>query len=577
MSTETQNLGLVKAIHSGATPPTNTAMIWYDTINFVHKYWNGAAWTLLGGLSSILTGKKVWVDGDNGNDSTGLPYRIDLPFATIEAARDAASAGDLVEIYPATTTYTVTTSLLKDGVSYWSWQGVNVQSNGIMFDGDTTLVGETITGRVGWYGYAVITDVDGDGRGILAVRTNPLFDMVIECNSLNVSNISNGMVLRDGITRLLVRGDYTVAGRPFRLQDTANLNAEVWGTVSCTFGSNFNAVFYSAGLSWDGTANIKAKTFSMPSPTTGQNTVDLTSVVDGNLNIELEEVIDSYVGSTQQWINNGNNTACKTHITIGTLNLTGRKLFRSTGVGDTHITVLNPGAVFVGGDVTGGNVYLNGIRATVSGSIAIATVGHLYATDCLFDSSVASVVTVTTINGRFTFNNVQLISDNIDRRLTFNTNQVCMWDGYYYKEVLIDNIFMGNLAGANKYELLPDLGAANLYYDDVLMQFSFIEGAVSYVGGSPLSIYSCLAGGVTGSQAIVAVLDPQFITGAANKVTPWVRMNNNYLDVPNLTTYIQSTPPQEGLFLGVFDDVTNTTLGDGTVRIRIKSKDQILA
>jgi hypothetical protein len=38
----TKNLGLVKAIHVGTTPPTNTVMLWYDTNSGVniHKYYN---------------------------------------------------------------------------------------------------------------------------------------------------------------------------------------------------------------------------------------------------------------------------------------------------------------------------------------------------------------------------------------------------------------------------------------------------------------------------------------------------------------------------------------------------------
>lgn len=38
----TKNLGLVKAIHVGTTPPNNTIMLWYDTnigVN-VHKYYD---------------------------------------------------------------------------------------------------------------------------------------------------------------------------------------------------------------------------------------------------------------------------------------------------------------------------------------------------------------------------------------------------------------------------------------------------------------------------------------------------------------------------------------------------------
>ncbi len=42
MSGETKNLGLVKAIHVGTTPPNNTILLWYDTNSGqnVHKYYD---------------------------------------------------------------------------------------------------------------------------------------------------------------------------------------------------------------------------------------------------------------------------------------------------------------------------------------------------------------------------------------------------------------------------------------------------------------------------------------------------------------------------------------------------------
>lgn len=47
----TKNLGLVKAIHVGTTPPNNTMLLWYDTNPgiFVHKYYdtNLSVWTPL--------------------------------------------------------------------------------------------------------------------------------------------------------------------------------------------------------------------------------------------------------------------------------------------------------------------------------------------------------------------------------------------------------------------------------------------------------------------------------------------------------------------------------------------------
>mgnify|MGYP001592538012 CR=1 FL=1 len=48
----TKNLGIVKAIFAGSSAPVNTVVIWYDTVNFIHKYFNGTAWVALNALSS---------------------------------------------------------------------------------------------------------------------------------------------------------------------------------------------------------------------------------------------------------------------------------------------------------------------------------------------------------------------------------------------------------------------------------------------------------------------------------------------------------------------------------------------
>lgn len=45
----TENLGIVAAIHVGSTAPTNTKMIWYNTGDDLHYYYNigTASWELL--------------------------------------------------------------------------------------------------------------------------------------------------------------------------------------------------------------------------------------------------------------------------------------------------------------------------------------------------------------------------------------------------------------------------------------------------------------------------------------------------------------------------------------------------
>jgi hypothetical protein len=65
--TSTQNLGLVKAIHEGNTPPSNTAMLWRDTTDALHvtKQYDNVTdtWNPLGG--SFTQAQSDWNQTDN--------------------------------------------------------------------------------------------------------------------------------------------------------------------------------------------------------------------------------------------------------------------------------------------------------------------------------------------------------------------------------------------------------------------------------------------------------------------------------------------------------------------------------
>jgi hypothetical protein len=72
-----------------------------------------------GGLLTDITaevpvGNEVWVDKTEGSDAFGLRGRFDRPFLTIQAAINAAVAGDVVTVRPGTYNEVIT---CKDGVS----------------------------------------------------------------------------------------------------------------------------------------------------------------------------------------------------------------------------------------------------------------------------------------------------------------------------------------------------------------------------------------------------------------------------------------------------------------------------
>lgn len=88
---------------------------------------------------AIATGNTVWVDAVNGDDDTGQAGRMDRPFETIEEARDAASAGDVVHVRSGTFSEV---GIAKNGVSY-------------LFDPNATI------NYVGSSGLGVIDDSSG--------------------------------------------------------------------------------------------------------------------------------------------------------------------------------------------------------------------------------------------------------------------------------------------------------------------------------------------------------------------------------------------------------------------------------
>jgi len=78
----------------------------------------------------ILTGNTLWVDAVYGNDSTGLANRQDRPFLTLTAAKDAAVAGDLIEVRPGTYAIDPDTSLAKNGVNWYGCPGAILSKAG---------------------------------------------------------------------------------------------------------------------------------------------------------------------------------------------------------------------------------------------------------------------------------------------------------------------------------------------------------------------------------------------------------------------------------------------------------------
>jgi Protein of unknown function (DUF1565) len=80
--------------------------------------------SLLTGVSTTTkTGNVLWVDAVNGNNTTALPGRLDLPYLTITAALAAATAGATILVLPGT--YTDATLTMVAGVSVIGLDPIN--------------------------------------------------------------------------------------------------------------------------------------------------------------------------------------------------------------------------------------------------------------------------------------------------------------------------------------------------------------------------------------------------------------------------------------------------------------------
>ena len=76
------------------------------------------------GATLTAYGQTLFVDATNGNDSTALLGRIDLPYKTISASVVAAQTGSTVYVYPGTYN---DTNIFKDGVNYYFVNGATIK------------------------------------------------------------------------------------------------------------------------------------------------------------------------------------------------------------------------------------------------------------------------------------------------------------------------------------------------------------------------------------------------------------------------------------------------------------------
>ena len=152
------------------------------------------------------SGKTLYVDSVNGNDSTGSRQTAN-PFLTLAAAKTAAVSGDTIVVYPGT--YTIATTMLKNGVN---WHGIDATVESTVADG-SALLDDSSTGANG----AVTCRITGNfklKRATVIKLVNTDSDVVIECDTMEY--LAGGTTVAPGVDCLV----YHIRGR---LEITANL------------------------------------------------------------------------------------------------------------------------------------------------------------------------------------------------------------------------------------------------------------------------------------------------------------------------------------------------------------------
>lgn len=132
-----------------------------------------------------LTGNILFVDAVNGNDATGAVGNANRPYLTLGAAKTAASSGQLVWVRPGS--YTVTDSILKNGVNWYFDEGTSVSKSDV--SGAVGIIddkGAPITSIIGGYGVFSMTFLTATAQGTVGSQ-NTASNITVGCRSVSAT------------------------------------------------------------------------------------------------------------------------------------------------------------------------------------------------------------------------------------------------------------------------------------------------------------------------------------------------------------------------------------------------------
>lgn len=198
--------------------------------------------------SQLNVGKSLYVDAINGVDSTGTRGVASLPFLTLNAAKIAASSGDIIYVGPGS--YTPTSSLAKNGVN-WSFSlGCAINATDFfIFDTTSGSFTFSVFGRADFFTNQVI-----GSAGTLAAN-NSGSNIHLEARSItnttksgNSDTGSSCIQCSNGTIRIYadliqqIGDDYCVwwnQGNAYIHSQTITSNSTIYATVTSTYGGSF--------------------------------------------------------------------------------------------------------------------------------------------------------------------------------------------------------------------------------------------------------------------------------------------------------------------------------------------------
>lgn len=155
------------------------------------------------GPENIPIGNTLFVDSVFGNDATGTPERLDLPYLTITAAQTAAGAGDVVRVWAGTYT---DGGLGKDGINYYFEDGAIINTDSDIWTDTPGAISYSVSGNGEFITTGTLTT---NGRVIILGNSSTLIFEAKRIQSQNPNilraTITLGTVLGTGSPNLYVK------------------------------------------------------------------------------------------------------------------------------------------------------------------------------------------------------------------------------------------------------------------------------------------------------------------------------------------------------------------------------------